>query len=151
MSREKPWREVVELAEHYLAIDYTKIHLFDRGNDDRPWEYVTQINEGNTVRGNNIRSDIRISAAHPCGITFEWWVELFKREENYGPAHQVDMNGLMLLLEHLPAHVRPQLRAHLQVTSAALLEHVHESMVWVDRERQQAEALYRLSTAEVPS
>lgn len=146
---EKPWREAVELAEHYKATGDTNLHLFDRKESDRPWEHVTRIEPGGSYRM-DICTNIRIHADHPCGLAFEWYVDIEKREANGSSTYQIDMDTLLSVLERVPAIVRPQLRQHLRTISETITKHAAEQQSWVDKQRLQAEALYRISTAEVP-
>lgn len=151
MTTDKPWREVVDLAEHYLAIGQDLVYLFDRStSQDRPWDYMTEIKPGNSVRW-DIRTNIDILAAHPCGVTFEWSVDIDRQNDDLSNTFEIDWNGLLWLLEHLPSRCRTMLRHHLRDTAKAMEKHAAEARLWVDREQRQADDLYRLSTTEATS
>ena len=152
MSTEKTWQERVELAEHYLAIGNIDHFIYGRDldRDTLPWEFVTEVKGGGSHRL-DIQVELEIHAAHPCGLTFYWWVPLETRDADGRSTYRIDVDGVLDVLTRIPAKARPPLRAHLRHVSQSVLKAAAEQQGYADIQKRAGDALYALSAAETPS
>lgn len=98
MLNEKPFREYVKNAGHYLAIGEKEIYLF--GDQEKPWEIATSC-EGGSSHRMDIATSVNFRGPHPCGLTFRWSWDLEPRSANGSGSYQVDTAGIQRVLAKL--------------------------------------------------
>lgn len=144
-KKQRSWKDDVELAEHYLAIDSTSLHLFDQ--DDYPWEFVTKAEPGGSGRY-NLTTSITVRAEHPSGLSFSWFVDL-ERPESSGPGHyQVDAAGMVGLMARLKPAIRASLRDYFTDCAAKVREQADERLAIAQRLYADAIVLEKLGQGE---
>lgn len=105
MSPEE-WQDYIPLAEHYKAIDKTNIYLYVE--KQYPWEYVSDISSAGSYRL-NVPVSLRVSAAHPCGLTFSWNFELENSSANGTSRLQLNMEHIKEINSKFPIEVKIKL------------------------------------------
>lgn len=106
------FQKAVDNAKALIDMGQERVYLY--GDDkDRPWEHVTSASPGGSVRL-DITTSIRMSAPHPCGLTFEWTFDIEPRSANGSGHHQIDVAGCKEVLAKLPDTPRAELASHLR-------------------------------------
>lgn len=112
MRNQPTFSECVALAEHYIAIGMTEIHLY-RNDDDFPWHLVTDVVAGGACRLNG-PSDARCVAKHESGLMFSWYFEFEEREANGAGVNQFSADKMLGAARKLPQAAREQFAALLR-------------------------------------
>lgn len=139
------WKEAVKLAEHYKATSNTNLYLDGKGEADLPWEYVTAVTAGGSHRlGISVSS--HITASHPCGLEFFWYIEFEKPEANGTGSYHIDVERLDRIMQRLPFKAKAQFQKQLTETAEAVSKNAAEYEGIASRQRVVATALRSLYT-----
>jgi hypothetical protein len=122
-ERSRTWQEEVALAEHHRALGYTRVCLFDAPIDGHPWDFATVCEDGG--------SSVKFKAEHPSGLTFEWWIDLWQKDDR----GRLDAENVERVL--------PMLRGEVLVAFIAEVERraTHEREYALGRRREAQELL----------
>lgn len=103
--------EAIEKAEHLKALGKTDVHLFD---EPFPWGLV---DDRSPLRGSSHRFDIPVDvgffANHPCGLRFQWFLDLEKRGANGSGHYQIDTDGIRDAMSRMNQGARDSFRRYL--------------------------------------
>ena len=116
------------LVEHYKAIGCTDIRLWDDAID-RPWAYVTDIVPYEGAPG-YVRDSMKLVADHPCGLSFEWYVEL---RHSVNDDLRWNVPAMLSLRARLPDTVLPAFAEWLRLLWWSLREDAESSQKWADK------------------
>lgn len=110
----KTWQERVALVEHYKAIGWLDHYLDEPedGIDGYPWAYAEVSDRGSSARY-DVSTDVRITATHPCGLTFRWFIYIetgWTQERNWSRV-RYDVAGVQKVLTLLSPRAAAGLRS----------------------------------------
>lgn len=149
MRRELTWEESVAKVESYKEVGIDEIYLpDDKENIDYatyfPWKFVSAIKSGGVYRG-DVPTGMDFQAAHPCGLTFKWSIDI----EDRGTSSKQLGNDFLLdfifdVAKLIPVNIQHQF-AHLLETIASGC--YREGIKWQKvslHQLEQAESLLKL-------
>jgi hypothetical protein len=137
------WRDAVKNADAYKKIGETTIYLF-RGDDDLPWEFANHCEPGGTHRM-DIATDVRFTADHPCGLTFQWTFDIEGRSADGKSYYQIKIVEIGQLLAMLPQDCAKSFRDYLKQCSVKVRERGNEYQDIASKQFGEAAVLERLS------
>lgn len=135
MLPETTLKDAIEKAEHYKAIGHTEICLADKAGL-KPWKFATSVKDGLSMRL-GVPTSFKVSAQHPCGLTFYWYEDLENNDANGTGTLAVAQESMRVFVRKLPLVAR-------ETFSLLLKEKIlHEAVARADEisaasERQQA-------------
>lgn len=138
------WTDYLPLADHYRAIGQTRIALYASECVSFPWEHVTAIANGGTYR-NEIPVSVSVEAAHPCGLTFAWFLDLETRDANGTDGYRPNLSLLREVVASIPVGVRPALVAALDRMVAAMRKRADGAASFAAEQREAADQLAGLA------
>lgn len=139
----KHWKEVVRLAEHYRAIDIKDVYLSDDSLKDKPWEYVTGMDEGGTIRL-GIATSVWFQAKHPCGILFKWQFDLELPGSNGAGDFRLNVSGIETVKTLLSGKVLSGFQKYLKDCALKVRERGEEFQRAASRQFEFARAMESL-------
>lgn len=138
------WREIVELAEHYIAIGQTDIYLSGDNTTDYPWSFTESCETGGSHRI-EIATSVWFSGRHPCGLSFRWSFDLEPRTANGKGSYEIDRDGVIRVMARLPIGAQVAFLDYLATAAAAVQRKANEWAALADRQREDAALLRLLS------
>jgi hypothetical protein len=144
MIHDKDWREVVEQAEHYLAIGEPQVYL--HGCTDYPWEYVTRLEPGGSHRL-DMDTSVWFTAEHPSGLSLRWTFDMEPRSANGSGSYHIDTDGVRAVLRALPTEARGLFRAYLRTCADKVQAKATEWRQIAERQATDAQTLYDLAAS----
>lgn len=142
MQDELTWQECVALAPHFLAIRREEIYLYQ--GQDAPWEYATSLRAGGSHRL-DMDTAVQFTAAHPCGLTFRWTLDLETREADSKGYYSIATAAIQRVIPRLPLPVRQTFLAFLAVCAEKVAARGQEYARLAARQKETAAELYALS------
>jgi len=133
----RDWQKYAKLAEHYQAIDETRIHLYGEG--EKPWQYVTNVEPGSTHRL-DIATDVRFTALTD-GLEFSWSFDIEPRSANGKSGYCIDIEGIQKVIAKLPRAAANQFVIYLNSCAAAVEKKADEYQEEAKRQYGTAQAL----------
>jgi hypothetical protein len=146
MMRDQPWREVVQQAEHYLAIGQTEIFIDTASFSDLPWEFVTTLRPGGTHRL-DMDTSVWVAADHPSGLTLRWSFDIERRSADGKGYYEIDTETVRLVMWALQPTARPQFREYLLDCANKVAAKAHEWREITARQDTDAAILFDLARA----
>lgn len=139
---EKTWKQYADLAQNYKAIGQTEIWLMR--DQEAPWHLVTSMEDGASYRL-SIPVSISLSAQDPVsGLTFNWSLDIEKREANGRGSYMFDVERLRSVREQLPQNMRARFHDLLAVGAMAARKQADEYQKFADEQRSMATELERI-------
>ncbi len=139
--------DAIKNAEHHLAIGNHEIYLSE---EPYPWIYVNDVTEGGVHRM-DCTTSVYVYAAHPCGITFRWNVNLEKKDANGKGFYCIDTETITITrhrLANTSAYALRKYDAYLHDCASKIEEKAEELTEYIGSQMV-AIALLREATNEV--
>lgn len=158
LNSKKKWTEIVEQAEHYLAIGQDEHYLwsYQQPIEEFPWELVYAVKGGAGYRS-GIPVGVEFVAYHGgSGLTFRWTENFELREANGTSSHKFDweaIGGVAARMQSLSA--KKSLAEHfhslaktLSEQGSDLLKVAHQQFGNAELLRQYASEIWPSATTE---
>jgi len=140
---DKPLSHYIENAAAYKQIGQTEINLY-KDVDVSLYSMVHEAGPGGCFRM-SIPVSLRFKAAHPCGLTFAWFVDIEKHGADGSGYYQIDTDALRAVMAKVPATVCASLRAHFNGIAEKIHASAKELRDAADKQSGMAFALERLA------
>ncbi len=134
------YQDILAKAEHYIAIGYTEINLWDGDDDDRPWDLVNNVIKGSLTRC-EVEVSLHFKALHPCGLLFAWIEHIEPCDANGTGYLQPDIDRLVTILAQIPEAARPSMHAALRSVASKMGEQATEQQKFATRMRKAADSM----------
>jgi hypothetical protein len=140
---ESEYKLAVKNVKHHKALGKVKIYLNRDG--EFPWEYVTHVEDGCSYRL-DIAIGCRFTAEHPCGLQFNWGVDLEPVNANGSGMFHFDTAIIGDVMSRLPAAAKKQFAALLGARAKKVREMADKWMQSANSQYGQAACLEQMAT-----
>lgn len=101
----------IRLAEHYIAIGNFRYYIEPQYAEPL-YPYITKASLSGYNTG--FKDDLSFSALHPCGLTFEWYIDIGRpQDKDYGKYRGIDERRFLAIMDKLPPKFRKQIMKEL--------------------------------------